>query len=127
MQKFLVALAASSILVSGCGTSVVVPAKAPVTYAPAAENGDVQEAVNSSLRYLKWKVLEQGDGFVLAEARHKKQKVTAKISYDATSYSIGFVDSEYVKDGIENPIWKRWSHALDSDIRIGLGLTPLSR
>lgn len=122
MQKIIVVLTASLVLISGCGTPVVAPAKEHVTYLPTAEDGDVQEAVISSLRYLKWKILEEGDGFVIAKTLHKEKSATTKVSYTKTSFSIEYIGSENLSGGSENSVWKRWSHALDTDIRNGLGL-----
>ena len=127
MYKTAVVLATSVVMIASCGTPQASRAQSNGLYteAPNAKSGDVGESVISSLRYLQWEILEQGDGYYIAKATHKGQWATAKVTFNDSSYKIDYVDSANMDGGSRNHVWMRWSHALDSDIRAGLGLSRL--
>jgi len=147
MLKLAVLIASASIVLSSCGTPNTSQSPAHMTFAPEAQNGDIEAAIQSSLRYLKWKTLEQGEGYVIAKvgnlqwtasskvqkrdpitaaAQDKIRTATAKITFDDNSYSINYISSKGMDGGSDNHIWKRWVRNLDRDIRIGIGLPPVA-
>ncbi|MFC7291138.1 hypothetical protein [Hirschia litorea] len=123
MRTLAITLATSTLILAGCGT--ITPVNNHSTHVPIIKEGDVAVAILSSLRYLKWDILEQGEGFFIAKTMHKQKSATAKISYTNSDYSIAYVASKGLGGRTNNSVWKRWVHALDTDIRIGLGLPTI--